>query len=163
MRSISSQSGPRRARMLLALVATLAIGVVLGMTLTARTATAQAQRREFKATTGMMLNYVKPDKTADFEAVMTKLKEALVKSKSADRNKQAQGWRVYRAQEPGPNNSVLYVWYIDPAMTGTDYTVANILNEAFPAEVQKLYEQYSEAFAGGQAMVNLQLVSDFSR
>ncbi|SVC41868.1 uncharacterized protein METZ01_LOCUS294722, partial [marine metagenome] len=36
-----------------------------------------------------------------------------------------------------------------------------ILNEAFPEEVQELYETYNGSFASGQAMVNLDLVSDF--
>src|SRR5207253_11049810 len=36
--------------------------------------------RVFASDAGMVLNFIKPDKTADFEAVMAKLKEALQKS-----------------------------------------------------------------------------------
>ena len=109
----------------------------------------------------MMLNYIKPESTGDFESVMQKLGEALQQSENADRGRQAQGWKIYKAQEPGPNNSVLYVWFIDPTVSGADYAVSQILNEAFPGEVQALYETFSTSFAGGQSMVNLDLVVDF--
>ena len=62
----------------------------------------------------MMLNYIKPEATGDFEAVMDKLGEALNSSENPERGRQAQGWKIYKAQEAGPNNSVLYVWFIDP-------------------------------------------------
>ena len=53
------------------------------------------------------------------------------------------------------------MWFIDPAVSGADYAVAQILNEAFPADVQALYETFNSSFAGGQSMVNLDLVLDF--
>ena len=56
---------------------------------------------------------------------------------------------------------MLYVWFIDPTVSGADYAVSQILNEAFPTEVQMLYEQFSESFAAGQSMVNLDLVASF--
>ena len=143
-----------------ALVTALVTGVVLGMAFTTSTAEAQAART-FSGSQGMMLNYVNAPNTADFENVMRKLGEALQNSESAERRQQAEGWKVYRAQEAGPNNSVLYVWFIDPTVAGADYAVSQILNEAFPAEVQQLYEAFSGSFAGGQSMVNLDLVVDF--
>jgi hypothetical protein len=143
-----------------ALVAALVTGVVIGTALTTTTAEAQGGR-VFTGGQGMMLNYIKQGSTTDFEAVMRKLAEALQNSENAERRQQAEGWKVYRAQEPGPNNSVLYVWFMDPAVSGADYAVSQILNEAFPVEVQQLYETFSDAFAGGQSMVNLDLVVDF--
>ena len=53
------------------------------------------------------------------------------------------------------------MWFVDPTVSGADYAVSQILNEAFPAEVQALYEAFSNSFAGGQAMVNLDLVVGF--
>ena len=143
-----------------ALVTALVTGVVLGMAFTTSTAEAQAART-FSGGQGMMLNYVNAANTSDFEAVMRKLGEALQSSENAERRQQAEGWKVYRAQEAGPNNSVLYVWFIDPAVSGADYAVSQILNEAFPTEVQQLYEQFSGSFASGQSMVNLDLVVEF--
>ena len=143
-----------------ALLATLVMGVVLGMAFTTSKAEAQAGR-SFSGSAGMMLNYINADATGDFEALMSRLGEALRNSDDADRRQQAEGWKVFRAAEPGPGGSVLYVWFIDPAVSGADYAVSAILNEAFPEEVQELYETYNGSFASGQAMVNLDLVSDF--
>jgi hypothetical protein len=59
---------------------------------------------------------------------------------------------------------VLYVFIIDPAVKGADYSVANILAEAFPAaEVNELYKQYAGAYAQGQNIVNLTLVADLGK
>jgi hypothetical protein len=115
--------------------------------------------RVFGSDAGMVLNFVKPDKTADFEGVMAKLHEALQKSSKPERRQQAAGWKVFRAVEPGANGNVLYVFTIDPAIKGSDYTVSNILAEAFPNDVQALYKQYADAYATGQNFVNLTLVS----
>jgi hypothetical protein len=100
-----------------------------------------------------------PDKTSDFEAVVAKLSDALQKSDKPERTQQAVSWKVFRAIEPGANGSVLYVFTIDPAVKGVDYTVSTILAEAFSSEVQALYKEYAEAYATGQNFVNLKLVS----
>lgn len=121
-------------------------------------ATAPAAR-VFAFDAGLVLNFVKPEKTGDFEAVMGKLKEALQKSDKPLRKQQAASWKVLKALEPGANGSALYVFLIDPAVKGADYTVSTILAEAFPNEVQTLYKQYADAYASGQNFVNLTLVS----
>jgi hypothetical protein len=113
--------------------------------------------RVFASDAGLVLNFIKPDKTADFEAVMAKLKAALEKSAKPERRQQAAGWKIFRALEPGANGSVLYVFTIDPAVPGADYTVSTILAEGFPDEVQALYAQYAGAYAAGQNVVNLKL------
>ena len=115
--------------------------------------------RVFTSDAGIVLNFIKSDKTADFEAVMARLKTALQKSAKPERRQQAAGWKIFRALEPGPNGSVLYVFTIDPAVPGADYTVSTILAEAFPEEVQAIYAQYAGAYASGQNIVNLKLVS----
>ncbi len=115
--------------------------------------------RTFAADAGMVLNFVKPDKTAEFEAVMAKLKEALQKSDRPERKQQAATWRLFRAEEAGANGTVLYVFWINPAVKDADYTVSTILAEEFPAEVQGLFKQYADAYAQGQNFVNLRLVS----
>lgn len=122
-------------------------------------AQAQAPGRVFASDAGMIINTIKADKTADFEMVVGKLKEALQKSENADRKAQAASWRVFRVLEPGPNNSVLYVFWFDPPVKGADYTVSKILTEAFPADVQALYKTFNDSYAGGQSLLNLQLVS----
>ncbi len=115
--------------------------------------------RVFASDAGMVLNFIKPEKTSDFEAVVAKVREALQKSDKPERKHQAASWKVFRALEPGANGSVLYVFTIDPAVKDADYTVSTILAEAFPNDVQALYKEYADAYATGQNFVNLKLVS----
>ena len=122
----------------------------------------QAPGRVFASDAGLIINTIKPDKTADFEMVMGKLKEALAKSEDPTRRQQAAGWKVFRSAEAGPNNSVLYVFVMDPTVKEADYTIATILNEAFPTEVQDLYVKFSEAYVSGQSLLNLNLVQAFN-
>jgi hypothetical protein len=70
---------------------------------------------------------------------------------------------VYKALEPGANNSVLYVFWLDPVVKGADYTVSKILYEAFPTEAQELYHKFSGSYSGGQTLVNLQLLSNLGK
>lgn len=126
-------------------------------------ATAAPSTRVFASDAGMVLNFIKPDKAAGFEDVMAKLREALQKSGSAERKQQAAGWKVFRALEPGANGSVLYVFKIDPAVHGVDYTVSKILAEGFPEQVQEIFKKYADSYASGQNIVNLRLVSAFGQ
>jgi hypothetical protein len=110
----------------------------------------------------MIFNPIKPDKTADFENVMARLKDALMQSEDPVRKQQAAGWKVFKAVEPGPNGNALYVFVMDPAVKGADYTVSKILSEAYPTEVMELYKLYVGAYAGSQSLLNLQLVQSFA-
>jgi hypothetical protein len=95
----------------------------------------------------------------DFETVLAKLRAALADSKDPVRNQQGWGWKIFKAAEPGPNGSVLYVFVMDPTVKGADYGIAKILSEAYPSEVMELYRMYTGAFAtAGQTLINLQPV-----
>lgn len=120
---------------------------------------AVAQDRVFGSEAGMIFTNVKPAKTADFEFVVRRLMQALEASPSAVRRQQAKGWKVFRSIEPGEGGSVLYIYVMDPAVPGTDYTVSTVFQEAYPQESQSLYEKYSGAFATLQTLVNLRLVA----
>lgn len=123
------------------------------------TQAAPGATRVFASDAGLVLNFIKPDRTADFEEVIARLKDALERSDKPERKQQAATWKVFRALEPGANGSVLYVFDIDPAVAGADYTVSTILAEAFPGQVQDLYKKYADAYVAGQNFVNLKLVS----
>ena len=127
---------------------------------------AQAQaptKRVFASDAGMVLNFIKPDKTADFEAVMVKLKEALQKSDKPERKQQAASWKVFKSPDPAGAN-VLYVFVIEPSVKDADYTVSNILAEVFkPEDLNVIYKQYAESYAQGQNIINLNLTMDFSK
>jgi len=143
------------------------IGLVAGMlsaggTVRAQDAAATVAAKNpymFAGDAAMTLNFIKADKTADFEMVIAKLKEALQKSTNPTRKQQAMGWKIFKASEAGPNGSVLYVSIVDPVVKGSDYTVSTILSEAFPTEVQALYKTYSEAYVS-QNLINLAILTD---
>jgi len=101
----------------------------------------------FNSDGGVILNFVKADKTADFEMALGKLKEALAKIEKPERKEQAAGWKVFKAAEPGPGGAAIYVFIIDPVAKGAEYSVGNILVEAFAAEGQTIYKTYSDAYA----------------
>ncbi len=113
----------------------------------------------FDAPVGLVVSYVRPSGTADFESIMQRLLQALAEGEEPERQQQAEGWAIYKAQEPGPNNQAVYVWVLDPAVGGGDYSVPQVLAEAFPAEAQQLYETYRESFGAGQIWLNLDPVA----
>jgi hypothetical protein len=115
----------------------------------------------FDGDAGLIFMQIKPDKTADFESVMAKLRDALTKTDKPERKQQASGWKIYKSTEPGPGGNVLYVAVINPALKGADYTVAKILYEVFPTEVQTIFPTYRDSFAAGLSRTNLSIVQDF--
>jgi len=111
----------------------------------------------FTGDAGMFVAAIKPDKAADFELLMSKLKEGLAKSENPVRKQQAAGWKVFKAAESTPDK-VLYVLLIDPVVKDADYTPLKILYEAYPTEAQDLLAKWSGAFTPGSSKLNLQLV-----
>ena len=110
----------------------------------------------------MIFNIIKPEKAADFEGVMAKVKEALGKSTDPKRKQQALSWRVFKGIEAGPGGNIVYVFFMDPAVKDADYTVSQILTDAFPNEAQDLWAKYTQSFVSGQTMLNLQQTTNMS-
>lgn len=132
--------------MLRRIVLGLAVVALSATTAFAQAAPAAPSPFAFPGDGGVILNFVKADKTADFEAALAKVKEALAKSEKPDRKAQAAGWKVFKASEPGPNGAVIYVYVMDPVAKGVVYSVGDILVEAFGAEGSALYKTYSDAY-----------------
>ena len=114
--------------------------------------------RKFTAESGVMFSLILPAKTAEFEAVLARVKEALAKSQDPKRKQQALSWRVMKGQEAGPGGNVVYMWLFDPAVKDVEYSITAILTEAFPNEAQDLWAKYTACFAAPQSMLNLSQV-----
>ena len=99
---------------------------------------------------------VKPDKTADFEAVLQKVKDAMAKSEKPDRKAQAAGWTVFKAPQP-VQGSVVYYFLIQPVVKGQEYDPVMLINEVFPSEATELFTKFKESRNGG-ASTTLQTV-----
>src|SRR5689334_15896253 len=106
---------------------------------------------------------IRPDKTADFEQIMTKLRDALLKSSDPDRRRQAEGWKVMRLEKPLPDGNIAYVHIVSPVVPGADYTVMQILYDAYPDERQALYDLYRGAFAQNLSLATGNVVLDMTK
>jgi hypothetical protein len=118
--------------------------------------------RKFTSDAGMIMNLIKPDKTADFEAVMARVKEALLKSDNPKRKQMALGWRMFKGLESGPGGNYVYIFWFDPPVKDEDYQLTSILGDAFPNELQDLWSKFTQCFVQGQTMLNLQQVVNMS-
>jgi hypothetical protein len=138
-------------------IALLSAGTTHTQAAPAQQATPAANPYVFSSDGALLLNFIKPDKTADFDMIIMKLKEALTKGpadtskpdaaeKTKNWQEMAKTWRIYKASEMGAGGAAIYVSVISPAVKGADYTVSTILAEAFPTEANALYKMYAEAF-----------------
>jgi hypothetical protein len=144
--------------------------IVLALAVIAAAAPSYAQApaaapntRTFNGGAGVIIYTIKAASATDFEGVLNKTKEALMKSEKPERKQQAASWRVYKSDTPGKDGNVTYVMLIDPAVKEADYNIVNILNEAFPAEIQALFKTYTDSFASGLIPINLIPVVDYSK
>jgi hypothetical protein len=94
----------------------------------------------FSSGTALLLFYVRPDHVADFEAVTTRIAQALDAAVDPVRRQQAAGWRMYRSVET-VRDAAVYVYVLDPVVPGADYDPVKVLSESLPAEVQPLFER----------------------
>jgi hypothetical protein len=119
----------------------------------------------FSGDAGMIIHYIKADKTGDFEMVMGKVKDALNKSDNPERKKQAASWKLFKTEEPGPSGAVIYMSIMDPVVKDFEYSVVKILTEGFPNEARALYDAYTPCFVNppGQVPFHLTRAIDFSK
>ena len=136
-----------------------ALGTGIGWGATRGATAAQQTTRVFSAATGLILDYIQPAQTVAYENTMKRVGEALTRSESLDRRRQAATWKIYKAADSLTGGVVLYISVVTPVVSGADYWVPQILNEGFPTEVQALYETYAGTFADGQVLLNLSPVA----
>ena len=107
---------------------------------------------------------IRPDKTADYEAVLNKVKEALTKSEAPEAKQQLAGWKVIKASKPMPDGNIVYTHVITP-VAGADYNILQVLYGTFkdPAEQKTLYDQYRGAFVGNLGISSGTVAVDLSK
>lgn len=117
--------------------------------------------RTFTGSVGLAFNTVRPDRVTEFETLLAEVQQALARSTNPSTQAQAKGWRFFKATEPGPNGTVMYVFVVDPVAPGEDYSLGKILVEAFPdaAKLQEIWKLYTGSVTGGGSLVNLSPVS----
>lgn len=153
---IFGSAAPRRAGV-------IALGAMC-ILLTGGPAFAQAKPFLFPGGAGMVLNFIKPDKAAEWEGILDKIKDALKASEKPERKAQANSWKIYKATEQPVKEAVLYLWFLDGAPPDQEYSMVGLMTELFPKEAADLYKQYSDAYVPPSLQVfHLSLVKDFSK
>ena len=107
---------------------------------------------------------IKPDKTADFEKFLGKLKEALTKAGTPEAKAQLAGWKVVKMSKPMPDGNIIYTHVITP-VAGADYNILQVLYATFkdPAEQKELYDMYRGAFAANLGISSGSIAADLSK
>lgn len=107
---------------------------------------------------------INPDKTGDYEQVLAKVKEVLMKSEAPEAKQQVAGWRVLRAANPLQNGQIIYTHVITP-VAGADYNILQVLYATItdPTEQKTLYDLYRGAFAGNLGVSSGRIVADMSK
>jgi hypothetical protein len=113
--------------------------------------------RTFTAPVGLLFNTVRADKALDFERLVASVRKALESSTDPALQAMAKGWRFYKASEPGPANSVLYVFLVDPTVPGEDYGLGRVLSSGSKdtAALQEVWKLYTSSVTGGGSLLNL--------
>jgi hypothetical protein len=107
----------------------------------------------FSGNAGLLLVQVKPDQTAVFEEMMTKLRAAFAATQDAALKAQGAGMKVYKAAE-GMQSNALYVIVADPATPDAEYYPLQLLakmmtdDEKRNPDTQAMFKKYNEVFAG---------------
>lgn len=113
----------------------------------------------FGSDAGVVLTFVTPDKTDDFDRVVDRFRAVLEESDDPIRRQQSGNWRVFRSPDPGPAGSVLYVSFVEPVLKGANYGMANILAEELPEdEAEKLIALLEGALSQSQSVLNLESI-----
>ena len=107
---------------------------------------------------------IKPDKTADFEQFLGKLKEALSKSETPEAKAQLAGWRVVKMSAAMPDGNIVYTHVITP-VNGADYNLLQIMYAVFkdPAEQKTLYDLYAGSLARNLGISSGKVAADLSK
>jgi hypothetical protein len=111
-----------------------------------------APKVTFKGTAGMLLVQIKPDQTATFEEMISKLKASLAASTDETLKQQA-GLKAYKSAEASGGNA-LYVVVFDPAVPGSEYSFLDMFNKTLTPEQQRdpatidNFKRWAAAFAG---------------
>jgi hypothetical protein len=120
------------------------------------------QKFTFDGDTALWTMAIKPDKTADFEQIMAKVRAGLMKSSDPARRQQAAGWKVMRMTQPLSDGTIAYVHIVHPVVKDADYGIMQTLYEAFPDESRTLYDQYRGAFAKNLSLATGSIAVDLS-
>lgn len=110
---------------------------------------------QFLTDNGLLLVTIKPTATADYEAAIRLLQDALVKTTDPQRQAVAKGWKVFKAQEADAKGNAIYIHLLLPVVPTFDYRVSLLIEEMVSTLPPDLLSKYRDAFAVGPTKLNL--------
>ncbi len=114
----------------------------------------------FATPAGMLLVQIKPDQTAVFEEMISKLMSGLAASQDAGLKQQTSGLKVYKSSEPMGANA-LYVILIEPATPNAEYELFAMMQKTMTPEqlrapdMAATWKRYADAFPTGLSKLSL--------
>jgi hypothetical protein len=105
----------------------------------------------FSSDAGMIIFYIKPDKTADFEQLMAKLKEGLGKLDAPEAKQQLASLKLFKNKVAEGAPVAIYVLIADPAVKSVEYWFLPVLYKTFPTEAKALFDKWNDVKAATPA------------
>lgn len=97
---------------------------------------------------------VKADRTADYDAVMTALRDAIAAAPVADRRATA-GWQVFKAREADAKGNAIYVHWLPAPVADVDYRPSLVLDRLSTSLPEALLVKYRDALAAAPSRLSL--------
>jgi len=144
----------------------LLAGAVLILPAFSQTAFAQAppQKTTYTGEVVLAAYTVNAGKDADYEKVISTLKDSLSKSERPEAKQQLAGWKIIKNSAAQPDGSSLYVHVISP-VKDADYSITNLVYEVVkdPTEQKAFYDLYRGALKQALFVIQGPLTADFSK
>jgi hypothetical protein len=144
----------------------LLAGAVLILPAFSQTAFAQAppQKTTYTGEVVLAAYTVNAGKDADYEKVISTLKDSLSKSERPDAKQQLAGWKIIKNSAAQPDGSSLYVHVITP-VKDADYSITNLVYEVVkdPTEQKAFYDLYRGALKQALFVIQGPVTADFSK
>lgn len=112
----------------------------------------------FGSKAGVVVNYIKPDKTVSVDFMIGQLKAAMEHSRQPPLAEQAAGWKVMRTSEWGPDGTAVYVFAVDPKLRNVDYRIAAVVAEAIQRNPDDFYRRLLNLYAASQNVIDVPAV-----
>jgi hypothetical protein len=119
-----------------------------------------APKVAFTTDAGILLVQIKPDQTAAFEELITKIRAGAAKASDPALKQQLSTLKVYKSSEPMAGNA-LYVVVADPVLKAAEYELLTMLqklmtpDELRTPESQEMFKKFVAAFAAGYSKLSL--------
>ena len=128
-------------------------------------ANAFAQQNPFTADLVISSFAVAPARAADYEEILSRLRDALQASDDPADRQAAASWKVYRGTAAMDDGRVVFTHIMEPPAGATPetYGVLQRLYDAFPEEQQTLYEMWQAVGAELIGLSPSNLVEDMGR